>query len=147
MPSILARLSSHNRLCAPPTSSAVTLLCCCAAAAIATGMDWRELEQLIKEERRAGNPVAGLIHSLQLDQNKITLLLSNLLDEEEVGHAAQRGHGGERGRARGVGWGAQARHSTKQHLLTLCAGAHWFAVRASFFHLSCRCQLPGALCR
>eukprot|EP00879_Flechtneria_rotunda_P009714 GHRR01010163.1.p1 GENE.GHRR01010163.1~~GHRR01010163.1.p1 ORF type:complete len:564 (+),score=252.88 GHRR01010163.1:1740-3431(+) len=52
-------------------------------AALATGMDWRELESLIKEERRSGNPVAGLIHSLQLDQNKITLLLSNLLDGEE----------------------------------------------------------------
>jgi hypothetical protein len=52
--------------------------------AIATGMDWRELEALIREERRAGNPVAGAIHSLQLDQNKITLLLSNLLDGEEV---------------------------------------------------------------
>jgi hypothetical protein len=47
-------------------------------------MDWRELEALIREERRAGNPVAGAIHSLQLDQNKITLLLSNLLDGEEV---------------------------------------------------------------
>lgn len=48
-------------------------------------MDWRELEALIREERRSGNPVAGAIHSLQLDQNKITLLLSNLLDTEEVG--------------------------------------------------------------
>lgn len=47
-------------------------------------MDWRELEALIREERRNGNPVAGHIHSLQLDQNKITLLLSNLLDSEEV---------------------------------------------------------------
>jgi hypothetical protein len=47
-------------------------------------MDWRELEGLIREERRSGNPVAGAIHSLQLDQNKITLLLSNLLDTEEV---------------------------------------------------------------
>lgn len=54
------------------------------AAAIATGMDWRELETLIREERRSGNPVAGSIHSLQLDQNKITLLLINMLDTEEV---------------------------------------------------------------
>jgi hypothetical protein len=56
-------------------------------AAVATGMDWRELEALIREERRSGNPVAGSIHSLQLDQNKITLLLSNLLDTEEVRQA------------------------------------------------------------
>ncbi len=29
-------------------------------------MDWRDLEALIKEERRAGNPVAQYIHSLQV---------------------------------------------------------------------------------
>ena len=34
-------------------------------------MDWRELERMIKDERKAGNPVACLIHSLQLDQNKV----------------------------------------------------------------------------
>lgn len=67
----------------------------CCHAAIATGMDWHDLELLIKEERRAGNPVAGSVHSLQLDQNKITLLLSNLLDEEEVGKGVW---GGGRGR-------------------------------------------------
>jgi hypothetical protein len=29
-------------------------------------MDWVDLERLIKEERRAGNPVAQFIHSLQV---------------------------------------------------------------------------------
>lgn len=29
-------------------------------------MDWRDLERLIKDERKAGNPVAQLIHSLQV---------------------------------------------------------------------------------
>ena len=52
-------------------------------------MDWQELEQLIRGERRAGNPVAALIHSLQLDQNKVTLVLANNLDEE-VGEGGQR---------------------------------------------------------
>ncbi|KAK9805687.1 hypothetical protein WJX72_012021 [[Myrmecia] bisecta] len=51
--------------------------------ALAAGLDWRELARMIKDERRAGNPVAGLIDSLQLERNKITLLLSNFLDEEE----------------------------------------------------------------
>lgn len=45
-------------------------------------MDWRDLERMIKEERRAGNPIAGLIASLQLEDNKATLLLSNFLDED-----------------------------------------------------------------
>lgn len=43
---------------------------------------------MIREERRAGNPVAGLIHSLQLDQNRATLLLQNNLDEEVSRHSA-----------------------------------------------------------
>ncbi len=47
------------------------------------GMDWRELDRMIKDERKAGNPVACLIHSLQLDANKITVLLSNYLDDDE----------------------------------------------------------------
>ena len=34
--------------------------------ALASGLDWRELGQMIKAERRAGNPVAGLIESLQV---------------------------------------------------------------------------------
>jgi hypothetical protein len=29
-------------------------------------MDWRDLERMVKEERKAGNPVASTIHSLQV---------------------------------------------------------------------------------
>lgn len=68
-------------------------------------MDWRELEALIREERRAGNPVAGGIQSLQLDQNRITLLLSNLLDTEEV---CMWGWGGGAGEAEEWGGGGCA---------------------------------------
>lgn len=50
-------------------------------AALASGMDWKGLERMVKEEKKAGNPVAGLIHSLQLEKNRITLLLSNNLDD------------------------------------------------------------------
>ncbi len=46
-------------------------------------MSWRDLDQMIREERKAGNPVACLIHGLQLEENKITLLLSNYLDGDE----------------------------------------------------------------
>lgn len=52
-------------------------------AALAQGLNWQELKKLIKEEREAGNPMASLIHSLQLEHNRITLLLSNMLDDEE----------------------------------------------------------------
>lgn len=51
--------------------------------ALAQGLDWKELERLIETETRAGNPVAGMVESLRLDVGRVTLLLSNDLDEEE----------------------------------------------------------------
>lgn len=51
--------------------------------ALASGLSWKELKRLIKSEREAGNPVAALVHSLELEQNRIILLLSNFLDDEE----------------------------------------------------------------
>lgn len=51
-------------------------------ATLASGMDWKCLVRMVKEEKKkAGNPIAGLIHSLQLEKNCITLLLSNNLDD------------------------------------------------------------------
>ena len=58
--------------------------------ALASGLDWQELGQMIKAERRAGNPVAGLIASLALDKNKITVVLENFLDEEADEEAMTR---------------------------------------------------------
>lgn len=52
-------------------------------SALAGGMDWPSLQKLIKDERRAGNPVASLIHSLDLANNSATLILGNLLDDED----------------------------------------------------------------
>ncbi|KAF3456411.1 hypothetical protein FNV43_RR01061 [Rhamnella rubrinervis] len=49
--------------------------------ALAKGMSWEDLARMVKEERKSGNPVAGLIDKLHLDRNCMTLLLSNNLDE------------------------------------------------------------------
>ncbi|CAL9174295.1 unnamed protein product [Musa hybrid cultivar] len=49
--------------------------------ALANGMNWEDLARMVKEERKSGNPVAGLIDKLRLERNCITLLLSNNLDE------------------------------------------------------------------
>lgn len=49
--------------------------------ALANGMDWVDLARMIKEERKSGNPIAGLIDKLHLERNCITLLLSNNLDD------------------------------------------------------------------
>lgn len=49
--------------------------------ALANGMSWEDLARMVKEEKRSGNPVAGLIDKLHLERNCMTLLLSNNLDE------------------------------------------------------------------
>ncbi|KAL8160339.1 hypothetical protein V2J09_001876 [Rumex salicifolius] len=49
--------------------------------ALANGMSWEDLARMVKEEKKSGNPVAGLIDKLYLDRNCMTLLLSNNLDE------------------------------------------------------------------
>ncbi|VAI28429.1 unnamed protein product [Triticum turgidum subsp. durum] len=48
---------------------------------LANGMSWEALARMIKEEKKAGNPVAGLIDKLSFEKNCITLLLSNNLDD------------------------------------------------------------------
>lgn len=49
--------------------------------ALANRMSWEDLARMVKEERKAGNPVAGLIDKLYLERNCMSLLLSNNLDE------------------------------------------------------------------
>ncbi|CAA0824105.1 zinc knuckle (CCHC-type) family protein [Striga hermonthica] len=49
--------------------------------ALANGMSWADLARMVKEEKKSGNPVAGLIDKLHLERNCITLLLSNNLDD------------------------------------------------------------------
>ncbi|XP_050220499.1 uncharacterized protein LOC126670725 [Mercurialis annua] len=49
--------------------------------ALAKGMSWEDLARMVKEEKKMGNPVAGLIDKLYLERNCMTLLLSNNLDD------------------------------------------------------------------
>ncbi|KAL3505591.1 hypothetical protein ACH5RR_030973 [Cinchona calisaya] len=49
--------------------------------ALANGMSWEDLVRMVKDEKKSGNPVAGLIDKLHLERNCMTLLLSNNLDE------------------------------------------------------------------
>ena len=58
-------------------------------SALASGMSWVELEAMIKEERRMGNPVASLIKSLDFENNQITVTLANHLDELDESEEAE----------------------------------------------------------
>lgn len=42
---------------------------------IASGMDWIELEELVKDERKKGNPLAKMIGGLKLEVGMVTVLL------------------------------------------------------------------------
>ncbi|OQR81173.1 hypothetical protein ACHHYP_16685 [Achlya hypogyna] len=44
-------------------------------SALANGMDWKDLEDLVKAEQKNGNPIASLIHRLDLAQNRVAVLL------------------------------------------------------------------------
>ena len=48
--------------------------------ALGGGMAWEDLTLMIKEEARAGNPVAGHVKTLDLPNNKVTVTLKNHLD-------------------------------------------------------------------
>ena len=49
-----------------------------AREALAAGFSWRDLEEMIEEEKENGNPVATLIHSLHLERNSISLWLEDI---------------------------------------------------------------------
>ncbi|KAK1385544.1 nuclear export mediator factor Nemf [Heracleum sosnowskyi] len=53
------------------------------------GMSWENLVRMVKEEKKSGNPVAGLIDKLDLEKNCMTLLLSNNLDEMDDNEKTQ----------------------------------------------------------
>lgn len=39
-------------------------------SALANGMDWQNLDELVKAETANANPIASLIHELRLNRNK-----------------------------------------------------------------------------
>ncbi|RIA97467.1 hypothetical protein C1645_686756 [Glomus cerebriforme] len=50
--------------------------------AIASSMDWKDLENLVLEEKKKGNPIAEIIAGFKLETNQITLLLREYEKDE-----------------------------------------------------------------
>ncbi|KAF9969655.1 hypothetical protein BGZ73_007919 [Actinomortierella ambigua] len=50
--------------------------------AVATGMDWKDLADLVEEEKRHGNPIALMIDSLKLESNQVCVILTDPYEEE-----------------------------------------------------------------
>eukprot|EP00752_Nemacystus_decipiens_P013835 g12284.t1 len=52
-------------------------------SALANGMDWQDLDELVKAETANGNPIASLIHELRLDRNQVVLALPTSEEGED----------------------------------------------------------------
>ncbi|KAG0225379.1 hypothetical protein BGW42_004465 [Actinomortierella wolfii] len=52
--------------------------------AVATGMDWKDLADLVEEEKRHGNPIALMIDSLKLESNQVCVILSDPYEEDDL---------------------------------------------------------------
>ena len=59
------------------------------AQLVVSGMDWTEIGRVVKEERKKGHAIAGLIHDLNLPKNKMIMLLSHNLDDADEDELAQ----------------------------------------------------------
>lgn len=59
--------------------AAITVL----RSAIAAAVPWDGLAKMVAEEKKNGNPVAEIIHSLQLEKNEITLMLDDTFGVED----------------------------------------------------------------
>ena len=53
-------------------------------ALLASGQSWDEIERFVDDERRAGNPVAGLVRKLDLANDAVIVGLANRLDGDDT---------------------------------------------------------------
>lgn len=59
--------------CLTEVDAAITVV----RSALAAGVDWMDLARMVEDEKKNGNPVAEIIHSLHLDRNEVTLMLED----------------------------------------------------------------------
>lgn len=52
-----------------------------------SGIAWTDIARMVKEEKKAGNPLANLIYKLSLDKSAVTLILDGAIDDDEDGGA------------------------------------------------------------
>ena len=50
-----------------------------------SGIGWAEIQRQIKEERKSNNnPLANMIHKLNLEKNQVSLILDAVNEDEEM---------------------------------------------------------------
>jgi hypothetical protein len=50
---------------------------------VSSGISWNDISRMIKEEKKAGNPLANLIYKLNLEKNQIVLLLDAVNEDDD----------------------------------------------------------------
>ena len=50
-----------------------------------SGISWQQMEAMIKEERKANNPLANLIYRINFEKNTVSLMLDAVDEEDEAG--------------------------------------------------------------
>ena len=48
-----------------------------------SGISWSDITRMVKEEKKAGNPLANLICKLNLDKSQFTVLLDAVNEEDD----------------------------------------------------------------
>lgn len=48
-----------------------------------SGISWNDIARMVKEEKKAGNPLADLIYKLHLDKNSVTLILDACNEDDD----------------------------------------------------------------
>lgn len=52
---------------------------------ISSGISWRDITRMVKEERKANNPFASLIFDINFEKNSVSLMLDAVDETDENG--------------------------------------------------------------
>lgn len=47
-----------------------------------SGISWNDIQRMVKEEKKAGNPLADLIYKMNFEKNSVTLMLDACNEED-----------------------------------------------------------------
>ena len=56
---------------------------------LSSGISWTDINRMIKEERKAGNPLANLIYKINFDKQQVSLILDGCDEDEGDGTRIQ----------------------------------------------------------
>ena len=48
-----------------------------------SGISWNDIARMVKDEKKSGNPLANMIHKLNLEKNQVSLLLDAVNEDDE----------------------------------------------------------------